>query len=246
MSQGATLHQKMAAAVAESTAAVQLTAQRPDHSIQAGDTVLCRHSASHSALAVLPDPLAPATAGQELPVTSCPQAPANMRTGWTLEVVPPSAKDELSPRVDEAGRITYGTPLRLRIKLLNNMVGYLCSQQLSLTAPAARFSGKQRVFVRCVDGSTPTTDQPAASLGGETVWTLVYGDQHLRFEHEGQAVDTRHKIMLRHVRTGQCIAVHTQHPWPSAYGLEHEVAAHVYYNPHKHEDDANMLTLELA
>lgn len=279
------MHQTLQRSLGASTAAAQLTPVRADGTLHVGDTILLRHTASEATLAALLPPLGATPApGDDLTATASPSGGATARTALRITPAPSSRSDSLDfPPPADGEPIVYGAPVRVCIRLPSGGRAYLCSEKLSLSVPAARFSGKQRVFFRCVadddetesgeysEGeaaagsrmSTPGSRGSAAaqrvreakreaaaaataSLARNAGWTFVHGDQHLRFEHEGQAVTANRPLMLQHVSTGLALAVLVEHTVHSEFGGEHEVAAHTYYTPHKHEGPENMLLVEMG
>ncbi|XP_060932539.1 cilia- and flagella-associated protein 161-like [Limanda limanda] len=70
-------------------------------------------------------------------------------------------------------------------------------------------------------------------------WKVVHFDPQERLEYEGQPVPADVKVVIRHCKTNQALAVMGDHMLWTLYGKEYEVTAHTFLDSHKAEEDKN-------
>eukprot|EP00043_Microstomoeca_roanoka_P014706 m.146335 g.146335 ORF g.146335 m.146335 type:complete len:265 (+) comp16085_c0_seq1:938-1732(+) len=201
-----------------------------DGCVHFGDCVLFQHPSSDSVISSLPSPFP--TASPDIPVTASPDgAGAMRRTAFTLLPVDSAKHQEGQP-------ICYGDRFFAYCSVPSHGNIFLLSEKLGLHNVPARFSKHQNVFARSfADGVTP---------GYDGAWEFVYRDPRFRFEYEGQPVAANEPVLIRHARTGICLAVMDQFVWRTEFGRQFEVAAHTYIDAHKVESKENVLQVVIG
>ena len=223
--QGQTLSQTLTSHLTTASTGQKLS-HVGDGSVQGNETLLLRHLATSAAVAALQSALNPTSA---VAVTAIPNGTPSMRTAF--RILPEADPEGSSP-------LHYGEAFYLECRLVDGQLGLLSSEKLGLHGGAARFSGKQNVTV--VPFALGTGARPPA----DALWTCVPANPQLRFELEGEVVEANTPVLLRHVRTGNLLAVLQQHVWSSEFGQEFEVVAHTYLDKHKAEGPENLFQLE--
>ncbi|XP_039271864.2 cilia- and flagella-associated protein 161-like [Styela clava] len=72
-----------------------------------------------------------------------------------------------------------------------------------------------------------------------TTWQVQVYDPRLRLEYEGLPVPSNVKVIIKHNKTGQALAVQSDYILRTPFGKEFEVSAHTHLDSHKAEMDNN-------
>jgi hypothetical protein len=217
---GTTTTQTVGAVLAAATTATPI-ASAGNGFVDFGDTLLIRHLDTNAAVCSNPSPLA--ANPSRLTATAAPDAAPTLRSAFT--VTGSSATE---------GVLRYNQDFYLQCSLPEGGRGYLTSERLSISSGAARYSGKQLVFVAKEDGP-PSFD---------AAWMVLPAVAADRFEQEGQPVPANTKVVIRHARTGLNLAVLKQHVWRHEFGADFEVVAHSFLTAHKADGAENLFQLE--
>ncbi|XP_029010541.1 cilia- and flagella-associated protein 161 [Betta splendens] len=70
-------------------------------------------------------------------------------------------------------------------------------------------------------------------------WKIVHFDPQERLENEGLPVPANQKVLIKHCKTNQALAVLGDQVLWTTYGKEYEVTAHTFLDSHKAEQDTN-------
>ncbi|XP_075944848.1 cilia- and flagella-associated protein 161 [Anarhichas minor] len=70
-------------------------------------------------------------------------------------------------------------------------------------------------------------------------WKIVYFEPQERLEYEGQPVPANVRVLIKHCKTNQALAVLGQHVIWTPYGNEYELTAHTFLNSCRGEQDNN-------
>ena len=217
---GTTTTQTVGAVLAAATSSATI-ASAGDGWVNLGETIVLRHLDTNSAICSNPSPLA--TNPERLSASAAPDALPTLRSTFT--VTSSSATE---------GMVRYNQEIYLQCNLPEGGFGYLTSERLSISSGAARYSGKQLVFVGKAHGP-PSFD---------AAWVVLPAVGAERLEKEGQPVPANAAVVLRHARTGLNLAVLKQHLWRHEFGVDYEVVAHSYLTAHKADGTENVFQLE--
>lgn len=166
----------------------------------------------------------------EIPVTATPNGAPMHRTVFKIELVNESIHSE-------GDIVKFGDRFRLHCTIpgLGNL--YLLSEKFGLHSVPSRFAKQQKVYSENVEDKSQLTH--------DADWEFLYHNAALRFEHEGQPVPGNGPVLLRHVRSGMCLAVLEKYIWRTEYGNQFEVSAHTHLDAHRIESSENMLEVVL-
>jgi len=74
-------------------------------------------------------------------------------------------------------------------------------------------------------------------------WEILHFDPQQRMETEGMPVDANQKVMVNHCKTNQRLCALPDYGFRTAFGREHEIAAHTFLDSHKAEKLQNHFAL---
>eukprot|EP00730_Choanoeca_flexa_P013991 TRINITY_DN594_c0_g1_i1.p1 TRINITY_DN594_c0_g1~~TRINITY_DN594_c0_g1_i1.p1 ORF type:complete len:268 (+),score=52.38 TRINITY_DN594_c0_g1_i1:45-806(+) len=218
---GRTANQTFGAVLAAAAQQAQVSAVG-DGFVNYGETALIRHCDTNAAVCSNPSPFT--SDPSRLTATAAPDAAPTLRSTFQIE----------STEATQSGMpLCYNQSFYLKCQLPGGTVGYLTSERLAISSGAARYSGKQNVFV----SETETPDFDSA-------WVAIPVQQSNRLELEYQPVPANEKVLIRHARTGLNLAVLKQHIHRHEFGSDFEIVAHTFLNSHKAEDTQNIFTFE--
>ncbi|XP_047139782.1 cilia- and flagella-associated protein 161 isoform X1 [Hydra vulgaris] len=70
-------------------------------------------------------------------------------------------------------------------------------------------------------------------------WQVLHHDPQMRLETEGFPIKVNEKIVIKHCYTNRALAAVSDYTTRTAFGREHEVAAHTFLDSHKAEKPEN-------
>eukprot|EP00054_Salpingoeca_dolichothecata_P001936 m.21248 g.21248 ORF g.21248 m.21248 type:complete len:260 (+) comp12655_c0_seq2:48-827(+) len=220
-----TLHKSQALQSANSTQVKLSTSQ--GH-LEFGFHVLLRNPATEGALAAVHSLGADPT---HIDVNATPKATPTRRNTFTI--VPFTGGDE-EPKPDNAN-VSFGDKFHLRTEAPQGQELFLCSEKKTIFGGASKRSGQQTVFL------IPSNEGEGAY---NTVWEFVPLKPETRLELDETPVPANTPVLVRHSRTGMCLAALHDVPVATEFGLEKEVTCHTHMTTHKIEGPQNVWVVE--